>query len=515
MLPYSYLVLGVNPTSNESDVKTNSNITITFAKHINVDTLNANTIRLKKVNGGFVEYTGKYFADTKTFVLHPSNLLEPGVQYQTVVIGGVDGVRAVDGAYLPSTKTYEFTTAVMQRELPTVKGLSLSQFHMFIKAKWDLPVELLEGETALFIVKVSEFADPSSPSIWPEGTTEWRTSSTEITIPYEFKAEKNYYIHVKAVVESVKEETAWSTSQIYIEPAQTIPTPPVSTPPVTSNQLAIEEHFPAKGSYEMPSEIIIVFNDELQLGQESLVYVVEAAPKEPLTFIDMRGAYSPTKAIPGIVTIDTDSPNVLIWTPDQYQFTPGKEYTVITSKQLQGVNYGPIGYTYVFGFTATPLHMYGNISVIREMLGEPGSILSNNFLMALNRKYSQFAYEIWSETDTFDESLISDGGAPYFLEQYVNTQVAIDCLLHVSIQGAHIGNENIRLGELNIVKGSSSASSVAPLIGELKKQLKKWEDAIHGYSNRGYAKPGSVVKGESASPYPEPLTRTTEVNFDK
>lgn len=56
----AYLVLGVNPVSNESNVELSTKITITFAKHINLDTLNNNTIRLRKVNGDFVEHTGRY-----------------------------------------------------------------------------------------------------------------------------------------------------------------------------------------------------------------------------------------------------------------------------------------------------------------------------------------------------------------------------------------------------------------------------------------------------------------------
>ena len=60
MLPFSYLVLGVNPTTNESNVELNKKVTISFAKHIDTDTLNASTVRLRVVNGDFIEYTGKY-----------------------------------------------------------------------------------------------------------------------------------------------------------------------------------------------------------------------------------------------------------------------------------------------------------------------------------------------------------------------------------------------------------------------------------------------------------------------
>lgn len=514
MLPYSYLVLGVTPVSNEAGVELNPTITISFAKHMDTATLNTGTIRFKKVNGDFINYEGHYSPETKEFKIIPSIILEHDTQYQTVVIGGMDGVRSIDGGYLPATKTYEFVTVENGNAGSLVfMNLTLQQDYLFIKAKWDMPSGLVIGEKVLFNVKVSELSNPEGVCVWPNSPEGGYTTVNEMTIPYKLEEGKNYYVHVQALTDSGDRASEWLTSQIYIEP---IEQPAGGTGSVTEpgTQLAIEDHFPSSNSYEMPTEIVIVFNDNVKAGQESLLYVVAATPKESLSLIDLRGVYSPTKAIPGTVSIDTANPNVFVWKPTGSPFVQGKEYTVILSKQLQGVAKSPIGYTYTFGFTATPQYLYGNMTDVRDILGTNGVSVSNHFLQSLNRKYSQYAYEIWSQTTNFDESLLANGNVPYFLEQYVTTQIAIDSLLNMGIQSSGSGDETMQLGQLHVSKKSTTVST-GTSINQLKSRLKRWEDTIHGHKNRGYAKPGNVVKGQSASAYPTYLTRSTEKDFDK
>lgn len=285
--------------------------------------------------------------------------------------------------------------------------------------------------------------------------------------------------------------------------------------------------FPSNRRVTKPSEVVVVFTDTIAsslFGEDQpetnpLFYVVEAPYKQQLSLIDMRGAYSPNKAIKGRISLDEENDNVLVFTPVEGPtvFRQGKEYTVVVSKNLKGENTLPTGMTYTFSFVGTPEHLHGDITQIREVLKQFGLNPSTRFLQSLMRKYSQFACDIWFESPAFDEELHKDGDAPYYINEYVNTQVTIDSLLSGGSAVSSSGDESIKLGDLSVTKkaGSSSSNNVSSMIRKLQGALKPWEDLIHGHHNRGYAKPGNAVKGESVSPYPDFVTRTTLKDFDK
>lgn len=527
MLPYSYLVLGVNPVSNESNVELSTKITITFAKHINLDTLNSNTIRLRKVNGEFVEYTGKYNNVSKIYEITPNTPLLPNTQYQTMVLGGVEGVVSIDGGYLPTTKTYEFVT-VQKEGITALENLQLSQDYLFVSAKWDLPNGLVDGEEIYFNVKLSTSNNPEANDMWPKNPLEGKTTSPSITIPYRLEAGSSYYVHVQGV--SGTKQTAWVTKQIYIEPQGSTATPTPETPVgdvvVSTQQIAIVDHSPQSGELQKPSEIVMVFTNTLsseQFGPDQpeinpLFYVVEAPYKQNLSLIDLRGAYSPKNALKGQISLDEENANVLVYSPigGPEAFKEGKEYTVVVSKNLSGDNSLSLGHTYTFGFTGTPEHLYGHLEQIKEVAKQFGIVFTTQFFQSLMRKHSQFAFDVWSNSATFDEDLIGDGEAPYFIHEYVNTQVTIDALLNGATSAVSGGSESMKLGDLSITKGAGEGSSISinSMIRQLQSQLKMWSDLIHGHSNRGYARPGSTVKGESISPYPDFVTRTTLRDFN-
>ncbi|MFE4029173.1 Ig-like domain-containing protein [Priestia sp. YIM B13551] len=560
MAPYSYLVLGVNPVSNEMNVDLSSKITVTFAKHINTDTLNSNTIRLRKVNGDFIEYTGRYLNIDKVYEVTPKEPLEASTQYQIMVVGGTDGVIAIDGSYLPSTKTYEFVT--VQREgVTSIENLVLKQDYLFVSAQWDMPKGLVDGEEIYFNVRLSTSSNPEAYDVWPTNLLEGKTTTPNITIPQRLEAGRNYYVHVQAVTTGVivpKEativiasrlgestaniynddlkKTEWVTSQIYIEPIEQTTSSPVEESPSTNvqpevvsamGQLGIVDYFPQNGEFQKPSEIVVVFNDAISpdlfndtTDSSSLFYVVEAPYKETLSLIDLRGLYSVKNAINGKSSIDSENSNVLVWVPDAgtTAFKEGKSYTVIVSKNITGENTLALGSNYVFGFVGTPEHLHGEIDQIKEVLSSLNVEPSTRFLQSLMRKYSQYACDIWYNTSTYDEALHQNGEAPYYIHQYVNTQVTIDALLHGGIMASGGGDETVTLGELTVIKSggsSGSTTSISDVITQLQSEIKTWEDLIHGHHNRGYAVPGNVVKGENVQTLPTFVTRTTmNTSFD-
>lgn len=533
MLPYSYLVLGVDPISNESRVDVNTKISVTFAKHINTDTLNSNTVRLRKVNGDFVEHTGSYNSVAKVYEMKPKAPLSPNTQYQTLVVGGVNGVLSIDGSYLPSTKTYEFVTVPVAVQL-SLSNLRLKQDYLFVSAEWDIPNGLMEGEQVLFNVKLGRSTNPEAADLWPLNVLEGKTTSTKITIPYRLEPEQSYYVHVNAIAGD--KSSPWITEQLYIEGTQSAPLNPTpTTPPETGelpvetpvfNQLSMVDHYPNSQSYEKPEEIVILFDgalDPTHFGPEQdsrnpLFYVVQQPYLQTMSVFDTRGKYSVKNALPGRVSVAEDNPNLLVFTPEKGSeaFLADKEYTVIVSKDISGINSLPVGSTYVFGFKGTPLHMYGSLAQIQEVGKKFGKVFPDWLVQSIMKKHSQYAMDIWMESSTYDEELTRDGGAPYFVHEYVNTQATIDVLVNGGISSATSGGESIKLGDLHVSReaGDSAEDSTNFMIGQLTTQLKAWTDLLHGRRNRGYAKAGTAVKGESGAAYPEYLTRSSLRDFD-
>lgn len=535
MIPYSYLVLGVDPVSNEANVELSKKIRITFAKHIHADTLNPNTIRLRVVNGASVAYKGTYHNLEKVYEIEPVEPLLPSMQYQISILGGTQGVLSIDNNYLPATRTYEFVTVAGQ-SIGDLSNLKLTQEYLFVNARWDVPVGFGQDANDYFQVKLSTSANPDAEDLWPNNQFEAKTQSGDMSIPYKVAGDAIYYVHVRGA--TATGETTWLTEQIYMsnpvvsEPVENEPTPGTGGEdtgeaiPVIE-QLSIVDHFPKSGELHRPEEIAILFSAPLDAEQfisvddepHRLFYVVEAPQKTSLNVFDLRGAYKSRNGLRGQISVDPEMPNLLVFTPEEgaAAFLSGKDYTVVLSKDIEGVSGLPLGFTQSFGFTGTPENLYGDLAQIQETISKFGMTFSTRFVQSLMRKHSQYAVDVWTNSRTFDEALLAEGGAPYFIHEYVNTQVAIDSLLNGGSSSATSGaGESIKLGDLSVTKESAegSAETMSSMIGMLGKQLKMWEDMIHGVSNRGYASPLSAVKGEAVEPYPEYLTRSTLFDFD-
>lgn len=663
MRPYSYLVLGVNPTSNENDVLLNTSIVIRFARHINVNTLNTNTVRFRKVNGALIDYTATYDSVKMTYTLTPSKELDPTTQYQTELVGGLEGICAIDGSYLPSNKTYEFST-ISTAPITEVQNLILEQEYLFAKAKWDMPLSYPENEAVQFDVRVSLSSEPTANYVWPSEHSLGTTTACELIIPIKLEPKNIYFIHVRA--ESAGEVSQWVTEQLYIEPlvddtvqdGTTSGTVDTIPPDEVSEQIEIVEHSPEMNEFTLNNEILVVFSDTIasnfesapeimplnnstqyiqitdkpsdevdymdpftftfnvldidsigdvvkqeeeeegddvlddfkepislrvicSLDEESLyssekaegthtvdltdsweeladgwhtiqisyygceqedgeeilypieetqfkfyksrfkyapyLYVVEAPYKERLTTLDLIGPYSYKKAIPADVRVHEEADNVLVWKAlDEKNIKADKTYTVVVSKKIKGCHTFPLGYTYIFGFTGTPEHLHGDIAIIRESISGFQEYFTDRYLLQLMREHSQFACEIWAETDSYDESLHEDGKAPYFIDKYVNIQTAIDALVNLSAGNiTSSGSESMELSDLSISKGAPNYALISSLLEELRKRLKPWEDLVHGHHNRGYAKPIVAERAEKVEPYEDWHERTDIVNFDK
>jgi len=100
-------VSSTNPTSGETGVAIDTNITATFSKDMNASTITTTTFTLVKTQGG-VPVSGNvtYDVGTKTAIFNPSSDLEYGVEYTATLKTGIQDTL---GNPLTSTYTWSFT----------------------------------------------------------------------------------------------------------------------------------------------------------------------------------------------------------------------------------------------------------------------------------------------------------------------------------------------------------------------------------------------------------------------
>lgn len=493
----AYLVLGVTPAHNEQQVPTNTNIAISFAKHMKTESLHAGTIRFRKVNGDTVPYKGVYDAEKMLYVLTPTNLLESNTQYQIEIMGTSSGITSVVGDYLPAARTYEFTT-IQNKAISQPRNLVLSQKDTYIHASWDLPETTNENQTILYHLQLSSSQVPESPVIWK---TSQGLTALKFSIPQEVELEASYYVMVQAEAGGFK--SPWTISQIFMEKPKD-PEPPVDPgkPPVGFNQLEVVETYPVKDDVIVPEGVIVAFSDELvEPLPEHALYVVQAPYKGRLSSIDKLTTYNPKNAVAGTLGLFEGETRILEWKPTE-KLPIEKEYTVIVSKALKGKTQDAMGIDYLFGFRTPWERMYGNIKAIMELLEQFGSGISKETLYDMLHTNSLRAYEIVSTVAGFEPKDYADGKAPYYVHKWVEMQTAYDILLRFMTTSQSSGSESgIKLGQLEVDKKTDMSSAVS-LLSKLKDQLKPWDDLIHGQHNRGYAKPAQVVKGETGATYP-------------
>jgi len=517
----SFLVLGVMPANNEQQVPVNTNIRISFSKHMDISTLTETNIKLRKVNGESIPFTFTYNRETYQLFVKPVAFLEGNVQYQVELIGGTAGIKSVTGDYT-TTRTYEFNT-VLTKSVSQPRNLALTQSGSRISAKWDIPTVFTEGQSIIYNVRVSASNDPANPAIWPltdaysiDLQSEQSTAETSLAIPYDFELKRNYYVMVRAVTASSTGD--WTVSQVYLEDTVVVAPPSGGTEPTapTTEQIEIVEVYPTQGSLIEDNQIFVIFSDKLDTLPVDAMYVVQAPYKEHLSMVDVLTKYSPSKAIAGTVSVVemADTANELLQWVATEPLPLEKEYTLVISKDIKGQNSDILGIRSTHAFRTPWTRLYGDIQTIKESLGSFGEYVSDSFIYDSMNVNTQFAYDTASNTASFELSEYQNGNAPYYIHQYVNLQTAYDVLLNTVTSSGGSSKEDITLGVLHVAKESNGSNAVKAL-SKFKLDIKPWLDMVHGHRNRGYAKPGGAVKGERGAAYPEFFTRTDlKTNFD-
>ena len=516
----AYLVLGVVPANNEQQVPTSTTITVSFAKHMDVTTLHAGNIILRKVNGDIVPITFNYVNESYKLLVH-HNGLDPNTQYQLEIKGGTTGVKSVTGDYMNVARTYEFTT-VQLKAVSEPRNLVLTQKESFVQATWSLPVDTNENEAIVYDVRISASNDPEAPVLWPQGS-EGTTSLLTMTIPYEVTRGSRYYVFVRA--RGGAYTSTWTVGQIFMELPEvteptnpTNPTDPDPTPtPDPFQQLEIVDMYPANGSVIEENKVLLVFSDELDTLPDNALYVVKAPHKETLSMVDLLTTYSPAKAVPGTVSLLDGHAQVLQWEPIG-ELVEESSYVAIVSKDIKGKTVAKMGTTKSIGFSTPWERMYGKLTSVKEMIGGYANVLSESYIYEIMNRNSVYAYDIVIASGAATDTDFADGKIPYFVLQYVNTQTAYDLILNGLAGGGSSSSSTTDydggfvLGLLEVTGGgsgtsTSTASDGINVLAKLKDELKQWKDLLYDQHSRGYAKPTGAVKGETGSAYPDFLTR--------
>lgn len=85
-------------------------------------------------------------------------------------------------------------------------------------------------------------------------------------------------------------------------------------------------------------------------------------------------------------------------------------------------------------------------------------------------------------------------GVPYPVEKFVEVKATLEALTRAYITGGSQSGLEGTLGKITF-KNGDKLSSIRTLINDLKKEAKKWQDAIRGYVFEGRNKPSYALRG--------------------
>ena len=145
-------------------------------------------------------------------------------------------------------------------------------------------------------------------------------------------------------------------------------------------------------------------------------------------------------------------------------------------------------YTIITGLSP----MYATLRTMHALLH--GIDISDEDLLLLIRDASNEADFVASDTTTTSTSSTTS----FAKEQYTKIKTAIDCLIRGSMSKTFTGGATFKL-DLAEVTDPTNSNAFRNLIGDLRKALKVWQDAIRGYINEGRAKPKATRIGLKSS----------------
>lgn len=149
---------------------------------------------------------------------------------------------------------------------------------------------------------------------------------------------------------------------------------------------------------------------------------------------------------------------------------------------------------------------FGDIKLIKADLSKYIKI-SDSLLAKYVADISKDAYEIVNTAQ--GEDAVDWLNRPYYVDEYVRYKTVLE-LVNTKYIELTTASSMVQLGDFT-VQNTISADGLSSFMDGLKIHMKKWDDALHGHSNRGYAKPAIVGKRETelnpGSGYPDYMDR--------
>ncbi len=500
----SFLIVEVTPANNELSVPLNQGITIRFAMDMDVSTITNGTLLLHIINGGSVACTVTYDPTTRTGHIVPNNILITNTSYRVTIIGGITGVKTITGVTLEESKNFEFTTTgtiliTAPTNLQAIVTGSKVEISWVQPDQYD-PVDIPRYEVYVSTSNLNPVSDPGS-IVWPIATDSLANiTQTSITVQRDLPS-GTYYVYVRGVTNTL--DGAWVSTQIYIPPADTV---------TSSNDSVFEVSavYPKDATANIaPTTIKILFTSAINMTtvDSQSVYVLTKKKPDSVSILDLMTDYGPSTAIP--LVADGGSPaNMLSFTVDPSLFVKDNEYTIIVRESIESTVGDALGEAYVWSFTSPYSILFGNVEEIREDIKGYLTNVPDKILYAYMSSVSQTAYDIVSATQSATGVFDSEAflaAPPRYIGQYVRTQTAYDLLVNAFLDRSANAGTSRTLGDFSI--DNSKAPDVSKILAAFRERIKPWLDELHGQTNRGYAKPGFVVKGESGAVYPAEFTK--------
>jgi hypothetical protein len=514
----NYLVIGVDPANNETQVPVNKDITITFSKHMDVGSLTSSNLTLKVINGDVVpilisynatSMSAKIIANYSNQLGMPAQALQAGTQYQLIITGGVDGIKSVLGDYMTVSRTYEFSTSSTATVTQPL-DVTVTTDSGYPTVTWMKPRDFDITYPVTYEVMISTSNDPLNAPVWPATGDINQTVTNVLNVPKKL-TEGTYYAYVRALNGSATSD--WTMQQFSVVAPVVNPTPDPSEPSTGGGNIFsfdVVDTYPRRDDADItPEQIMIVFDGNVDPTTVTAgsVYIVKRQDKATLNLVDFMTNYAPSKAIPATINVDQALVTLTATLED------GAEYTVIIRESVKNDSGTNLGVAYHWSFVSKYTQLYGSAELVRQDIGSFSDALTDKVLYRYLKDSTDYVYQVASNASSFIPSNYTDGKAPYEVHQYVRYRTAYALLLnsqlHASGGSGSAFTKEIKLGDLTVQQEQSSAGSISisSVMGDLQDKMKLYMDMIQGHHNRGYAKPSVVVRGENIEAYPTFMTR--------
>lgn len=523
----SYLVIGMLPASNEMGVALTVTLTVSFQKNMVASSLNASTLKLRKVNGAIVPSKITYDNVSKKVQIQPDAPLEPATQYQMEIVGGPSGVLSILEEYLPSSKSYTFYTKEEDIAVP-VKNLQVVEKDGLVNITWDA-IDVMGSY--LYQVKLSHSKLPENAGIWPDSGA-YETSGISIDVPKKLQP-GTYYAHTRSRKNTMLSE--WTTASVSIQEPTGGNTGGGSGSgssgegpmPSIALHLKVLETYPKDGAFHItPDKIGVLFSEALDLTKyDEWFRVEEMIGTETSSFMNLGAT-----VVPGVIveveagltesTVLTFLPTTPLQKDKTYQLIL-KQSTQTKASEPETLNVeGTIVVVdgqpktlekeFRSSFQSAFTYYYITVDEVKTELRYFGQFIDDKTLAKLIVSNSKAAYQMASVLKDFDPNLFLDGAAPFYMHEYVKYKTSFDIALTTMVELSMGTDKNIRLGDLSVAETGRQSFVLQSLINELRAKIKPWEDLMHGRTARGYASMGTAVYSEEGNPYPDFFEGRTE-----